>query len=193
MRANRDQKITTKSFTSTRSSDYAAIGGGSNGIGSGSQLSRWLARGLPLGGKEEEDKDSTPIAFDVDFCNGGKVEVNGECKGNGNSNGPVDNNNNDDYNIDNDNNDNNGGGAGQRRKHGKIVEEREEMEGEEEKREEAECVTFLSRKSKLGMNKLICLSISIPNWRRWQNTPINGAHALQSWVMKVPVLLSQST
>jgi hypothetical protein len=35
-----------------------------------------------------------------------------------------------------------------------IVEEREEMEVEEEKGEEAECVTFLSRKSKLDMNEV---------------------------------------
>ncbi len=34
------------------------------------------------------------------------------------------------------------------------MEEREEMEVEEEKREEAECVTFLSRKSKLDMNEV---------------------------------------
>jgi hypothetical protein len=34
------------------------------------------------------------------------------------------------------------------------VEEQEEMGGEEEKGEEAECVTFLSRKSKFGMNKI---------------------------------------
>jgi hypothetical protein len=33
------------------------------------------------GGKEEEDNDSTPDAFDVDDGDGGKVEVNGECKG----------------------------------------------------------------------------------------------------------------
>ena len=32
--------------------------------------------------------------------------------------------------------------------------EREEMEGEEETGEEAECVMFLSRKSKLGMDKI---------------------------------------
>ncbi len=80
--------------------------------------------------------------------------VNRECKGNGNSDGPVDNSNNGNYDIDNDDNDNNRGGAGQKRKRGTIVEEREEMEGEEETVEEAECVTFLSRKSKLGMDKI---------------------------------------
>ncbi len=95
----------------TRSSDYAAIGGGSNGIGSGSQLSRWLARGLPPKGKEEEDNNSTPVAFDIDDGNGGKVEVNGECEGGCNSNGPIDNNDDSNYNVvNNDNNDNEGGG-----------------------------------------------------------------------------------
>ncbi len=34
------------------------------------------------------------------------------------------------------------------------MEESEEMEGKEETGEEAECVTFLSRKSKLGMDKI---------------------------------------
>ena len=96
VRANRDQKI-TKNFiqtimTSTRSSDYAAIRGGGNGVGGRSQSSRRLARGPPPGGEEEEDDNSTPVAFDVDDSKGGKVEVNSECKGNGNSNGPVDNN-----------------------------------------------------------------------------------------------------
>jgi hypothetical protein len=39
------------------------------------------------------------------------VEVNGECNGNGNSNGPVDDNNNNNYDVGNDDdNDNNGGG-----------------------------------------------------------------------------------
>ncbi len=37
------------------------------------------------------------------------------------------------------------------------MEEWEEMEVEEEKREEAQCVTFLSRKSKLGMNDVALL------------------------------------
>ena len=115
-----------------------------------------MARGLPPGGKEEKDNNSTPVAFDVDDGNGGKVvEVNGECKGNGNSDGPVDNNNNNNYNVGNDNNnDNDGGGAGQKCKRGTIVEEREEMEVEEEEGEEAVCVMFLSRKSKLGMNEV---------------------------------------
>ncbi len=70
-----------------------------------------------------------------------------------------------------------GGGTGQTRKWGTIVEEREEMEVEEENGEEAECVTFLSRKSKLGMMKLLCLNILLPDWRRQHNAPINGAHA----------------
>jgi hypothetical protein len=35
-----------------------------------------------------------------------------------------------------------------------IVEEWEEMEVEEEKGEKAECVTFLSRKSKLGIHEV---------------------------------------
>jgi hypothetical protein len=30
-------------------------------------------------GKEEEDEDSSPVAFDVDDSNSGQVEVNGEC------------------------------------------------------------------------------------------------------------------
>jgi hypothetical protein len=46
------------------------------------------------------------------------------------------------------------GGAGQKRKRGTFAEEREEMEGEEEMGEEAECVNILSRKSKLGMDKV---------------------------------------
>ncbi len=91
---------------STRSSDYAAIGGGSNGVSGGSQLSRWLARGpLPVS-EEEEDINSILVAFDVDDSGGGEVEVNGECKGDSNSNGSVDNNNNDNYNINNDDNNN---------------------------------------------------------------------------------------
>jgi hypothetical protein len=53
-------------MTSTRSSDYAAIGGGGDGIGGGSQSSGWLARGPLPGGKEEEDNNSTPVVFDVD-------------------------------------------------------------------------------------------------------------------------------
>ncbi len=61
-------------MVSTRSSDYAAIGGGGYGIGSKSQSSgRLLARGLLPRGKEEEDNDSTPVAFDVDDGNGGEV------------------------------------------------------------------------------------------------------------------------
>jgi hypothetical protein len=141
-------------MVSTRSSEYAVIGGGGNGVGGRSQSSRRLARGPPPGGEEEEDDNSTPVAFDVDDGDGGQVEVNGECEGNGNSNGPVDNNDDDNYDINNNDNDNNGGGAGQKRKRGTIVEEHEEMEGEEEMGEEAECVTFLSRKSKLGMDKI---------------------------------------
>ncbi len=115
MRANRDQKITKKIIQtimrSMRSSDYAAIGGGGNGVGGGSRSSRRLARGTPPGGKEEEDDDSTPVAFDVNDGNGGQVEVNSECEGNGNSDGPVDNNNDDDYSINNDDNNNDGGGG----------------------------------------------------------------------------------
>jgi hypothetical protein len=90
------KKIIQTIMTSTRSSDYAAICGGGNGGGSRSRLSRRLARGLPPGGEEEEDNNSTPVAFDVNDGNGGKVEVNGECKGNSNSNGHIDNNNDDD-------------------------------------------------------------------------------------------------
>ncbi len=57
-----------------------------------------MARGPLPGGKEEKDNDSTPVAFDVNDGNGGKVvEVNGECEGNGNSDGPIDNNNDDNY------------------------------------------------------------------------------------------------
>ncbi len=51
---------------STRSSDYAAIGGGGDGVGGGSRSSRRLARGPLPGGKEEENDNSTPVAFDVD-------------------------------------------------------------------------------------------------------------------------------
>jgi hypothetical protein len=103
-------------MVSTRSSDYAAVGGGGNGLSGKSQLSRLLARGLPPGGEEEKDNDSTPVAFDVDDGNGGKViEVNGECKGNGNSDGPIDNNNDDNYDISNDDNDDDNGGGGQDR------------------------------------------------------------------------------
>ncbi len=65
-------------MVSTRSSDYAAISGGGNGVGGRSLSSRRLARGPPPRSKEEEDNDSTPVAFDVDDSNGGKVEVNGE-------------------------------------------------------------------------------------------------------------------
>ncbi len=100
-------------MASIRSSDYAAIGGGSNGIDGGSQLSRQLARGPPPGGKEEEDNNSTPVAFGVNAGNGGNVEVNSECKGNGNSDGPIDNNDSNNYNVDDDNDNNNndrGGG-----------------------------------------------------------------------------------
>ncbi len=99
-------------MVSTRSSDYAAIGGGSNGIGSENQSSRLLARGLPPGGKEEKDNDSTPVAFDVDDGNGGTVEVNGEWEGDGNSDCPVDNNNDDNYNVGNDDDDDDDGGGG---------------------------------------------------------------------------------
>ncbi len=78
-------------------------------------MSRLLARGLPPRGEDEEDNDSTLVAFDVKVGDGGKVEVNGECKGNGNSNGPEDNNNNNHYDVGNDdNNDDKGGGAGQK-------------------------------------------------------------------------------
>ncbi len=98
-------------MTSTRSSDYGAIGAGGNGVGGGSRSSRRLARGPPPGGEEEEDDDSTPVAFDVDDGNDGQVEVNGEYEGNSNSDGPVDNNNDDDYNINNKNNNNDGGGG----------------------------------------------------------------------------------
>jgi hypothetical protein len=137
---------------STRSSDYASIRGGGDGVGGRSGSSSRLARGPLPWGEEEEDDDSTPDAFDVDDGNGGQVEVNSECKGNGNSDGPIDNNNNNAYNIGNNNNNNNGGGV---RTEVQIwVEEREEMEGEEEMGEEAECVMFLSRKSKLGMDKI---------------------------------------
>jgi hypothetical protein len=112
--------------------------------------------GPPPGGKEEKDNDSTPVGFDVDAGNGGEViEVNGECKGNGNSNGPIANNNNNNYNVgSDDDDDDDGGGAGQKGKRGTIVEEQQEMEVEEEEGEEAVCVTVLSRKSKLGMNEV---------------------------------------
>jgi hypothetical protein len=59
---NPQKRIIQTIMVSTRSSDYAAIGGGGNGIGGKSQLSRLLARGPPPGGKEEKDNDSTPVA-----------------------------------------------------------------------------------------------------------------------------------
>jgi hypothetical protein len=66
-------------MVSTRSSDYAAISGGGNGIGGESQSSRQLTRGPPPGGEEEKDNDSTPVAFDVDDGDSGEVvEVNGD-------------------------------------------------------------------------------------------------------------------
>jgi hypothetical protein len=99
-------------MASTRSSNYAAIGGCGNGLNGRSQLSRRLARGLPPGGKEEEDNGSTPVAFDVDDSNGGKVEVNGECEGDGNSDGPVEKNNDSHCNVDNDDNNGSNGGGG---------------------------------------------------------------------------------
>jgi hypothetical protein len=86
-------------MTSTRSSDYVAIGGGGDGVGGRSRSSRWLARGPPPGGEDEEDAHSTPVAFDVNDGNGGQVEVNSECKCNSNGNGPVNNNDDDDYDI----------------------------------------------------------------------------------------------
>ncbi len=101
-------------MASIRSSDYVAIGSGSNNIGGGSQLSRQLARGLLPGGKEEEDNNSTPVAFSVNDSNCGNGEVNHECKGNGNSDGPIDNNNSNSYNVNDNNNDyNDDGGGGQ--------------------------------------------------------------------------------
>jgi hypothetical protein len=93
-------------MTSTRSADYEALRNGGNGGGSGSRSSRLLARGPLPGGKEEEDNDSAPFAFDVNDNDSGKVVVNGECKGNRNSDGPVDSNDNNNHNVD-DNNDNN--------------------------------------------------------------------------------------
>jgi hypothetical protein len=75
-----------------------------------------LARGPPPGGKEEKDNNSTPVAFDVDDGNGGEVfEVNSECKGDSNSDGPVDTNNDDNYYIGNDDNNDNDSGGGQDR------------------------------------------------------------------------------
>jgi hypothetical protein len=106
------KRIIQTIMVSTRSSDYVVIGGGSNDIGGKSRSCRLLARGPPPRGKGEMDNDSTPVAFDVNDGNGGKViEVNGECKGDGNSNGPVDNNNDDNYDVGNDNNDDDNGGG----------------------------------------------------------------------------------
>ncbi len=51
-------------------------------------MSRLLARGPPRGGEEEEDNDSTPVAFNVNDGNGGKVEVNGEYEGDGTAMAP---------------------------------------------------------------------------------------------------------
>jgi hypothetical protein len=108
---NPKKRIIQTIMVSTRSSDYAAISGGSNGISSESRLSILLARGPPPGGKEEKDNNSTPILCDVNDGNGGEVKVNGECEGNGNSNGPVDNSNDDNYDVGNDDNDDNNGGG----------------------------------------------------------------------------------
>ncbi len=60
-------------MVSTRSSDYAAIGSGGDGVGGKSRSSRLLARGPPPKGKEEKDNDSTPVAFDVNYGNGGEL------------------------------------------------------------------------------------------------------------------------
>jgi hypothetical protein len=166
---NPKRRIIQTIMVSPRSSDYVAIGGGGDGIGGKNRSSRLLARGPPPGGKEEKDNNSTLVAFDVNDGDGGKVvEVNGECEGDGNSNGPIDNNNDNNYDVGNDdNNDNNGGGAGQKRKRGQNGEEWEEMEVEEEEGEEAVCVTFLSQESKLGMNEVVlCLNSLILDWRR---------------------------
>ncbi len=70
---NPQKRIIQTIMVSTRSSDYAAIGSGGNGIGGKSQLSRLLARGLPPGGEEEKDNDSTPVAFDANDKDGGKI------------------------------------------------------------------------------------------------------------------------
>jgi hypothetical protein len=73
-----------------------------------------------------------------------------------------------------------------------IVDEWEEMEGEEEKGEEAECVTFLSRKSKLGMNKVALFeyfntqleeTAQFPN-KRCTSLAILGDESARSSVMK---------
>ncbi len=89
---NRDRRITKKIIQtiimSTRSSGYAVIGDGGDGVGGGSRSSSWLARGPWPGGEEEEDDDSTPVAFDIDDGIGDQVKVNGECKGNGKSDDP---------------------------------------------------------------------------------------------------------
>jgi hypothetical protein len=79
-------------IASTRCSDYVAIGSGGGGICGGSWLSGWLARGPLPRGEEEEYNDSTPVAFDFNEGDSSKVEVNGECGGDGNSNGPISNN-----------------------------------------------------------------------------------------------------
>ncbi len=97
-------------MASTRSSDYVAIGSGGNGIGGRSGSSRRLERGPQPGGEEEDNNDSTPVVVDDNDGDGGKVEVNGECKGDSNSDGPIDNNNdNNDY-IDNNDDNKDGGG-----------------------------------------------------------------------------------
>jgi hypothetical protein len=98
---NPQKRINQTIMVSTRSSDYATISGGGNGIGGESQLSRLLARRPPPRGKEKKDNNSTPAAFDVDDGDGGKVEVNVECKGDGNNDGPVDNNNDNNYDVGN--------------------------------------------------------------------------------------------
>jgi hypothetical protein len=75
-----------------------------------------LAREPPPEGKVEEDNNSTPVAFDVHDGKGGKVGFNnGECKGKGNSNGPIDNKNDDNYNIGNKTTMTTMGGGGQDR------------------------------------------------------------------------------
>ncbi len=66
------------------------------------------------------------------------------------------------------------------------------MEVEEEEGKKAECVTFLSRKSKLGMDEIALFEYFNTRLEEMTQCANKGAHALQSWVMKAPVLPSQS-
>jgi hypothetical protein len=101
--ANRDQKSTKKSFRPSWRQQEALI---MHPLAVAAMASAERAdhpdgwpEGRCLEARRKRIMTAPPITFDVDDSNICKVEVNGECKGNGNSNGPVDNNNNNNYNL----------------------------------------------------------------------------------------------